>query len=153
RLRLVGNGILEEPLRQQAARLGIAEQVEFLGPRDRVEEELAQAHIGVLPSRIEGLSNTLLEFMACGLPSVASRVSGSEDFIRPGENGWLFPVSDGAALAACLREAASLSTERHAEMGRQARADVEATATLPRVVGRLMALYRGAHPRDLEKAG
>ncbi|MCU1277277.1 MAG: group 1 glycosyl transferase, partial [bacterium] len=41
RLRLVGNGILEEPLRQQAARLGIAEQVEFLGPRDRVEEELA----------------------------------------------------------------------------------------------------------------
>ena len=51
------------------------EQVEFLGHRDRVEEVLAEAHVGVLPSRIEGLSNTLLEFMA----------SGAADAGQPGE--------------------------------------------------------------------
>ena len=68
-------------LRAQVKRLGLARQVEFLGHRDRVEEVLADADVGVLPSRIEGLSNTLLEFMASGLPTLASRVSGSEDFV------------------------------------------------------------------------
>jgi glycosyltransferase involved in cell wall biosynthesis len=144
KLRLVGGGPMEKPLREQAAALGIANQVEFLGHRDRVEDVLAEAHVGVLCSRIEGLSNTLLEFMACGLPVVASRVSGSEDFIKPGRNGWLFDPTDAAALASCLREAEALSSEKLAEMGKKARHDVEASASLERVVGRLMSLYRGA---------
>ena len=118
RLRLVGGGPLEEELRAHAARLGIAEHVEFLGHRDQVEDVLAEAHVGVLPSRIEGLSNTLLEFMACGLPAVASRVSGSEDFVKPGKNGWLFPVGDAAAVAACLREAEALPPDQLAALGR-----------------------------------
>jgi glycosyltransferase involved in cell wall biosynthesis len=134
---------MEKPLREQAGKLGIAHQVEFLGHRDRVEDVLAEAHIGVLCSRIEGLSNTLLEFMACGLPVVASRVSGSEDFVEPGRNGWLFDVGDVAALSRCLREAESLSPERLAELGKKARQDVESKAALDHVVGRLMQLYRG----------
>src|SRR5579863_10367751 len=151
-LRLVGGGPLAERLRAQAETLGLARQVEFLGHRDRVEEVLADADVGVLPSRIEGLSNTLLEFMAGGLPPLASRVSGSEDFVVPGRNGWLFEVSDVAALAAALREAKALPPERLAAMGRQARADVEATASLGVVAGRLQALYAGVHPRDLPPA-
>ena len=146
RLRLVGGGPLEAELRALADRLGVGGQVEFLGHRDQVEEVLAEAHVGVLPSRIEGLSNTLLEFMACGLPAIASRVSGSEDFVRPGRNGWLHPVGDVAALAACLREAEALPAERLVELGRNARADVESQASLPLVVGRLMELYRGERP-------
>lgn len=146
RLRLVGGGPLEAELRALAERLGVAAQVEFLGPRDRVEEALAEAHIGVLPSRIEGLSNTLLEFMACGLPAIASRVSGSEDFVKPGRNGWLHPVGDVAAVAASLREAEALPPAKLAELGRNARADVESAAALPRVIGRLMELYRGQRP-------
>ena len=146
RLRLVGGGPLEARLRAQAERLGLARQVEFLGHRDRVEEVLADADVGVLPSRIEGLSNTLLEFMASGLPALASRVSGSEDFVVPGRNGWLFEVSDVSALAAALRDAKTLPPERLAAMGRQARADVEAAASLDVVAGRLQALYRGARP-------
>ena len=152
RLRLVGGGPLEEQLRAQAERLGLTGRVAFLGHRDRVEEVLADADVGVLPSRIEGLSNTLLELMASGLPALASRVSGSEDFVVPGRNGWLFEVSDVPALAAALREAKALPPERLAAMGRQARADVEATASLAVVAGRLQALYAGAHPRDLGRA-
>ncbi|HEY6476312.1 MAG TPA: glycosyltransferase family 4 protein, partial [Polyangia bacterium] len=152
RLELVGSGPIEGELRAQAASLGIAGEVAFLGHRDRVEEILADADVGLLPSRIEGLSNTLLEYMASGIPPVASRVSGSEDFVLPGVNGWLFPVGDVDALAAALREAATLPPERLAEMGRQARADVESGASLDRVIGRLTALYRGAHPRDLRQA-
>ncbi|HTB58334.1 MAG TPA: glycosyltransferase family 4 protein [Polyangia bacterium] len=149
RLRLVGGGPLEVPLRAQVDRLGLSGQVEFLGHRDRVEEVLADADVGVLPSRIEGLSNTLLEFMASGLPALASRVSGSEDFVVPGRNGWLFDVADVTALAAALREARSLPPERLAVMGRRARADVEAAASLDVVVGKLLSLYAGADPGDL----
>ena len=112
---------------------------------------LAEADIGVLPSRIEGLSNTLLEFMACGLPAVASRISGSEDFVVPGRNGWLFPVGDVPALRACLLEAAALPRQRLFELGRQARADVDDKASVGKVVGRLMALYRRATVAELEK--
>jgi glycosyltransferase involved in cell wall biosynthesis len=149
RLQLVGKGPLEDELRRQAAARGIASQVEFLGHRDRVEEVLAGADVGLLPSRIEGLSNTLLEFMASGLPVVATRISGSEDFIAPGRNGWLHPVADAAALAACLREAAALPRAQLATLGEQARRDVESRAALDLVVGKLTALYRGAEPRTL----
>ena len=142
RLKLVGGGPLEGALREQAERLGIRDQVEFLGHRDRVEDVLAESHVGVLPSRIEGLSNTLLELMASGLPTLASKVSGSEDFVVTGRNGWLFPVSDVKALAGHLRAAEALSADELAELGRQARADVEDKASLDRVVGRLLTLYQ-----------
>lgn len=146
RLKLVGEGPNEGALRAQARSLGIDGAVEFPGFISRVEEALADAHVGVLPSRIEGLSNVLLEFMACGLPTIASQVSGSEDFIVTGKNGWLFPVGDVKALAGHLRSAYALSGEQLAEMGRQARADVEAKAALDTVIGRLLALYRDERP-------
>jgi glycosyltransferase involved in cell wall biosynthesis len=153
RLRLVGGGRLEEALRAQAHELGIAEQVEFLGHQDRVEDVLATADLGVLPSTIEGLSNTLLELMAAGVPTIASQVSGSEDFVVTGRNGWLFPVGDAGALAAHLAAAAALPPEELAELGRRARADVEAVSALDRVVGRLLELYRGTPPRKVARAG
>jgi glycosyltransferase involved in cell wall biosynthesis len=153
-LKLVGGGPIEKDVRAQAERLGIVDQVQLLGHRDDIEAILAGADVGLLTSRIEGLSNTLLEFMASGLPAIASQVSGSEDFVKTGRNGWLFPVDDRAALASCLREAAAAPPARLAEMGRHARADVEAASSLDRVVGTLMKLYRGAHPRDVgEKNG
>jgi glycosyltransferase involved in cell wall biosynthesis len=151
RLRLVGGGRLEAALREQAVRLGIAAQVEFLGHQDRVEDVLATADIGVLPSTIEGLSNTLLEFMASGLPTVASQVSGSEDFVVTGRNGWLFPVADVGALAPHLRAAAAQPSEALAALGARARADVEAASALETVVGRLLQLYRGTPPGEVAR--
>lgn len=145
-LQLVGGGEDEAALREQARSLGVAGQVRFLGHRHDVEAVLATAHVAVLPSLIEGLSNSLLEFMASGLPVIASRVSGSEDLIVPSRNGWLFDVGDVAGLAAALREAESLPRDRLAELGRQARSDVEAAAGLDGVIERLLALYRGELP-------
>lgn len=145
-LHLVGAGEDELGLREQAAKLDIADQVQFLGHRSDVETVLAAAHVAVLPSLIEGLSNSLLEFMASGLPVIASRVSGSEDLIVPTRNGWLFDVSDVDGLAAALREAAALDADVLAELGHAARRDVEAAAGLDGVIERLLALYRGALP-------
>ena len=146
RLHLVGQGEDESALRAQAAVAGVANHVEFLGHRDDVEAVLAAADVAVLPSLIEGLSNSLLEFMASGLPVIASRVSGSEDLIVTGRNGWLFDVSDRDGCASALADAAAMERNELAALGRQARLDVEAAAGLDGVLDRLLALYRGALP-------
>jgi glycosyltransferase involved in cell wall biosynthesis len=152
RLRLVGAGRLEAALREQARALGIGGQVEFLGHQDKVEDIIATADVGVLPSNIEGLSNTLLELMASGLPTIATRVSGSEDFVVSGRNGWIFDPGDTKALAAHLAAAAALPAAAREELGRRARVDVEQASALDRVVGRLLELYRGTPPHALAKA-
>ena len=94
----------------------------------------------------------VLEYLAAGLPVVASRTGPVEALVEDGRDGLLVEPGDVEALAAALREAEALPPERLAAMGRQARADVESGASLDRVVGRLTALYRGAHPRDLRQA-
>jgi glycosyltransferase involved in cell wall biosynthesis len=149
RLVLVGDGPLREALAQQAKARGIAADVEFAGHRANVEDYVAAADVGVLPSLIEGLSNTLLEFMAAGMPAIASRVSGSEDMVVTGTNGWLFEPGDREALAKCLAEAATVDRERLRELGQAARAQIERSASLEVVVGKLLALYRGARPAEL----
>ena len=141
-LLIVGTGLLVTHLQTLVAQLGITDRVTFAGHRDDIEACLADANIGVLPSRIEGLSNTLLESMASGLPMVASRISGNEDFVRPGETGWLFEPDDRVGLADCLRNAAACTPREREALGENARIVVERQAGLDRVLNRLMELYR-----------
>lgn len=145
RLSIVGTGPLLDGLRMRARETGIAGNVTFTGHRDDIEALLAGANLGVLPSRIEGLSNTLLECMASGLPVVASRISGNEDFVRHGDNGWLYEADDRDALADCLLAAAALEPADRQAMGARARATVESRAGLDRVLERLLDAYRGTH--------
>lgn len=145
-LRLVGGGPLEAELKQTARTLGIDARVEFSGYRSDVESLFSEADIGVLPSVVEGLSNTLLECMASGLPMIASRVSGSEDLVRPGANGWLFEPGDRAGLADCLASAAVLPPLQLRAYGAQARATIERYASVNSVVDRMIHLYRGNSP-------
>ena len=81
--------------------------------------------------------------MAAGLPMVATRVSGSEDLVRHGENGWMCEPGDRAGLADCLRQAIAASPAARQAMGQRARQAVEAYAALPRVLERLLDAYRG----------
>lgn len=141
-LRIVGDGILAQTLRQQAKLLAIEDRVEFTGHRDDVAEQLADADFGVLPSHIEGLSNTLLECMATGLPMLASRISGNEDIIRNGDNGWLFAPGDRHALTQALAQAMRLGAEERADMSRRARASIADYAGLEVVLDALMDVYR-----------
>lgn len=87
RLLLVGDGPLRAGLAEQAAALGIADQVVFVSHVDDVAPLVAVADVGLLTSLAEGLSNALLECMAGGLPVIGSRVSGTEDFVVPGGGG------------------------------------------------------------------
>lgn len=146
RLWLVGTGREEKPLRRLVEKLGCTGNIEFLGHRDDVATVLAEADVGVLPSLMEGLSNTLLEFMASGMPVLASRVSGSEDLVRDGQTGWLHEPGDATGMAAALRAMDADSDERLAAMGRAARAAVERHAASDVIIGRLLATYAPTTP-------
>lgn len=141
RLQLVGTGRELATLLKLAEKSGCADNVEFLGHHDDVAAVLAQADVGVLPSLMEGLSNTLLECMASGLPVLASRVSGSEDMVREGDNGWLHEPGDRAGMVAALRAMDAVGDERIVAMGQSARATVEHYAASDRVIDRLLETY------------
>lgn len=141
KLVLVGAGSMQARLDAQARMRGCAHQIEFTGHSHDVARHLAAADIGVLTSYAEGLSNTLLESMASALPMIGSRVSGTEDFIEPSVNGWLFEPGDRAALVKCLQAAHQLGHDRLAVMGEAARERVQSTASIPAVTRQLLSLY------------
>ncbi len=102
RLLLVGDGPLEETLRQRAGDAGLSESVRFLGRRGDVPELLGCADVVVLTSATEGFSNAILEAMASSKPVVASAVGGNCEVIKSGVNGLLVPYGDSRALAEAL---------------------------------------------------
>jgi sugar transferase (PEP-CTERM/EpsH1 system associated) len=102
RLALVGDGPLFDDLQQAARDWGIAELLWMPGDREDIPEILRTMDIFVLPSLAEGISNTILEAMASGLPVVATRTGGNPELVREGYNGFLVPVSDPHALAVTL---------------------------------------------------
>jgi sugar transferase (PEP-CTERM/EpsH1 system associated) len=103
RLVLVGDGPCRKPLEQRVVELGLDDLVWMTGDREDIPQLLQAMDIFVLPSLAEGISNTLLEAMATGLPVVATRVGGNPELIEHGENGFLVPVSDPRALADTLQ--------------------------------------------------
>ena len=102
RLIIVGSGYLQTQLECMAKELGIANSIEFTGLQCDIPAQLHRGSLAVLPSRWEGMPNALLEAMACGLPCVATQVSGSEDIIQHGVNGLLVESEDYQGMAQAL---------------------------------------------------
>lgn len=100
---LAGSGPAAAALTRQAARLGIAERVRFLGWRDDLPALAAAADAIVVPSRHEPLGNVVLEAWAHRRPLVATASQGPRVLIRSEESGLLVPVDDAHALAAAVR--------------------------------------------------
>ncbi len=109
-----GDGELRPQFEVQAARLGLADKFMFLGRRSDIPEILASCDVAVLPSRAEGLPNAVLEYMAAGLPTIASRVGGNAELVQDGLTGLLVPSEDADALAGAL-----LQLLRDPELARQ----------------------------------
>jgi glycosyltransferase involved in cell wall biosynthesis len=99
---IVGDGPCRAALEHEAAALGIASSIRFLGHREDVPEVLRDSDVFVLPSRSEAFPNGVVEGMAAGLPVVASDVGGIPELIENGRTGVLVPVGDTAALANTL---------------------------------------------------
>lgn len=97
-----GDGDSRPAFEQQAAKLGLQSNFMFLGRRSDIPDVLASCDIAVLPSRAEGLPNAVLEYMAAGLPAIASRVGGNAELVEDGVTGLLVPPEDSSAIAAAL---------------------------------------------------
>lgn len=97
-----GEGKARPVFEAQVAKLGLQAQFMFLGRRSDIPEVLASCDIGMLPSRAEGLSNALLEYMATGLPTIASRVGGNAELVNDGVTGLLVPPEDSDGVANAL---------------------------------------------------
>jgi glycosyltransferase involved in cell wall biosynthesis len=101
---VIVGGLYDDPaynaaLKNQAARLGLERRVIFTGFRLDVPELLAETAVSVLPTLSEGLSNTLIESMAAGVPIVATEVGGNPEIVAHGKTGLLVPPRDAQALA------------------------------------------------------
>jgi len=103
-LSIVGDGPYRSRLQAQAAGLGLAEHVQFLGQLTgaaAIRAELDKADVFVLPSRQEGLPRAMIEAMARGLPCIGSHVGGFPELLPPED---MVPPDDAPALAAKIRE-------------------------------------------------
>ncbi len=113
RLVLLGTGTEENNLKKLASDLGIAERVEILGFQQNPYLFLARSTVFVLSSLYEGFPNVLLEALALGTPSIATRCpTGPEELVTDGVNGILIPPADKHALASALEKLLSDNTLR-----------------------------------------
>lgn len=141
KLIIVGKGSLQAQLERMAQALEMSDSVAFAGFQRDIPAQLHRGGLAVLPSHWEGMPNALLEAMACGLPCVATRVSGSEDIIEHGVNGLLVEPGDyegmAKAILTLLRD--PLLAKAY---GRAARASIEKDYALERITDMYIELYR-----------
>ncbi len=141
-LLVVGDGIERSKLEALVKKLNLSTNVFFIGNVSDVRPYLYAANIFVLPSLKEGLSNSMLEAMAIGLPVITTAVGGAPDLIENGVNGILLPPQlppeDIAKAIVAL-----LDDPDHArEMGRRARQTVMECCSFEVVGERIISLYR-----------
>ena len=118
---VAGEGNEREMLQDMANELGVAETMTFLGSRGDIPELLTAMDIGTLTSMSEGFSNSIVEYMAAGLPVVCTDVGGCGEAVEQNVSGRLVPVGDSDGLAANLSELCA-DQELRATMARAAHA-------------------------------
>lgn len=117
---VIGDGPRRQTLEHCAAEWGLQEHVEFVGEQRNVSDWLWQMDVFVLSSLTEGISLTLIEAMATGLPCVATDVGGNREVINPPECGLVVPAKDPQALANAIRDVLT-DPMRRRKMGECAR--------------------------------
>lgn len=140
RLVIVGDGPLRAQVENEVLAAGVGDRVWLAGERSDVPEVMRALDLFVLPSISEGISNTILEAMASGLPVVATDVGGNGELVMAGETGALVPAADSGALAAAIAPYAADKPLRESH-GRAGRARVEAEFSLDGMVESYMNLY------------
>ena len=140
RLVVVGEGGERARIESILAAAGVRELAWLPGERQDVPAILRGLDLFVLPSFGEGVSNTILEAMSCGLPVVATRVGANAELVEEGTTGRIVAASDPAALGDAI--AAYAEHPRLArEHGRAGRRRVEAQFGLERMIDRYHRLY------------
>jgi sugar transferase (PEP-CTERM/EpsH1 system associated) len=140
RLVIVGDGPLLQPARVLLTEAGFADRAWLPGARNDVHEILRDLDVFVLPSLAEGISNTILEAMACGLPVIATDVGGNPELVQEEVTGRLVPRRDLGALSQAIGFYLS-HPEACARHGREARRVVERSFSLGAMVRGYVNVY------------
>jgi glycosyltransferase involved in cell wall biosynthesis len=148
---LIGPGSDRQALADQAATLGVADRVQFVGAVPNPADYLRAADVFVLPSVAEGMSNSLLEAMASALPCVVSGVGGNTDLITHGRTGLLVSDSTPGAWTTTLLDLIHDPGEA-LRLGQGARDRIETEYSLRAVVGRYVDLYRDLIARENQRS-
>lgn len=148
RLVMVGDGALRQKAGALLDRPGIRERVWLTGERADVADIMRGLDCFVLPSLAEGVSNTILEAMATGLPIVATAVGGNTELIESGMTGTLVPAANSDALAQAMLGYFNdrVAARRHATAARHVAEDRFSLT-------RMVADYTGMYERSLAAAG
>jgi len=137
---LLGDGSQREQIEQIISTSGVEQSVWIAGSRDDVYEILQKLDIFVLPSLGEGISNTILEAMACALPVIATSVGGNPELVLEGETGTLVPSANPEAMAKALKY--YVDNEKVQKLhGIAGRHRVDETFSLKAMVDRYMSVY------------
>lgn len=139
RIVIVGADRQLAAMRRRAARLGLGERVHFTGPLKDVRPWYGAADGFVLPTLYDPCPNAALEALACGLPVLTTTGCGAQEWICPGENGWVVDALDVGSLAARLDDLAGIAGDGGP---RRAARTVAEPLTLAAMAERLLALYR-----------
>lgn len=139
---IFGEGPMEPELRAAIARLNLSGVVRLNGFSARLTPLLPAYDFGVLPSRREALSNTLLEFQAAGLPVIATRVGATPEVVRPGENGLLYEPGDTAALAGHMQTCLAMDATAYTAMAEAAQRTVRQRFQIERLAVQLEAYFQ-----------
>jgi len=139
-LLIAGEGPSRDSIAFRASALGLQQHVRLLGHRADIEQVLPAFDVFALPSVSEGLSNTILEAMACHLPVVATRVGGADELVIEGSTGLLVPARSPVRLAAALSHLLR-DQDRRAAMGAAGRLRAENEFSLSTMLARYEALY------------
>jgi L-malate glycosyltransferase len=137
---LIGDGKKRAEFESKVSELGLQPNFLFLGSRQNVPEILACCDMAVLPSQAEGFSNALLEYMATGLPTIATDVGGNPEVIENGVDGLLVKPGDPAALADAI---SSLLEDPHlaSQLGAAGRERVRRHFDFAQLTSNIDALY------------
>lgn len=148
RLVMVGDGPLRAASMQVLQESGALGQAWLPGERADVPDVMRSLDCFVLPSLAEGISNTILEAMACGLPVVATQVGGNPELVQAGRTGVLVPNDDPDAMAQAL---VRLWRDRAAAraMGQAGQAEVAQRFSMDAMVGAYQRLYDSQAARAL----
>lgn len=143
RLVMVGDGPLRAECEQLLQQAGLSDLAWLPGERSDVPAVMQGLDLFVLPSLAEGISNTILEAMACGLPVVATDVGGNADLVADGVTGQIIAAGDVPAMAEALCRWSDDDAGRQ-EAGVVGRARVEAKFSLPAMVAAYLRVYEDA---------
>jgi glycosyltransferase involved in cell wall biosynthesis len=137
---IIGTGFDEDKLRNLASKLGITNNVRFLGHSREVVKYYQASDIFVLPSYAEGMPNSLLEAMACGLPVIASRIGGVVDVVEDGKSGILVEPGDVSGLASAMVRLLK-DAELRQRLGAEARKRIVEGFSIDRIAEEYIKLY------------